>query len=304
MKRITKFIGVTLLAIVLVISYFSPICVQAAQKIKISKSKITIKEDKKTYLSLIIDGVQLIDDGYEVKWSSSNKNVVTVNRYGRIKGISKGSATISAKYNKKTYKCKVTVNPKTTKSAFSADKARENITFTPIETCENLYEITSTYDFPTLIVANYKIVDSEGVTVSKSAIYVIAVPWDKTYLRTPLLVNNNQTVQMTYEYKEYKGKLTKEKWNKTKNSIEICKYEQDSSKFNSYNVYIKNISNEKYRPANVYSLCAYDRNGNIVGFEENLPIHEMDINEIISFSYLYFIGANDICDIQLHIQYY
>lgn len=56
----------------------------------------------------------------DVKWKSSNKKVVTVNKKGKVKAKSYGSATISATFmaggNKKTLKCKVTVGPSKVKS--------------------------------------------------------------------------------------------------------------------------------------------------------------------------------------------
>lgn len=48
-----------------------------------------------------------------VKWSSSNKSIVTVSEKGKIKGIKKGIATITATVGSKKYSCKVTVKPKT-----------------------------------------------------------------------------------------------------------------------------------------------------------------------------------------------
>ena len=44
-----------------------------------------------------------------VKWSSSNKNIVSVNEKGRIYALKGGTAYIKAKTKKKTYKCKVVV---------------------------------------------------------------------------------------------------------------------------------------------------------------------------------------------------
>lgn len=46
----------------------------------------------------------------KVKWSTSNKNVATVSK-GRIKAKKAGTATITAKYKNKKYKCRLTVSP-------------------------------------------------------------------------------------------------------------------------------------------------------------------------------------------------
>lgn len=45
----------------------------------------------------------------KVTWKSSDKNVATVTKEGKVTAVSGGTAQISAKYNKKTYQCKVTV---------------------------------------------------------------------------------------------------------------------------------------------------------------------------------------------------
>ncbi len=45
----------------------------------------------------------------KVTWKSSKKSVATVSSTGLVKAKKKGTATITAKVNSKTYKCKVTV---------------------------------------------------------------------------------------------------------------------------------------------------------------------------------------------------
>ena len=44
-----------------------------------------------------------------IKWSSSNKKIVTVSQDGTIKGLKAGNATITAKVGKYSLKCKVKV---------------------------------------------------------------------------------------------------------------------------------------------------------------------------------------------------
>lgn len=48
----------------------------------------------------------------KVKWSSSNKSVATVSKKGVVKGIKKGTATITGKYKKIKFKVKITVTGK------------------------------------------------------------------------------------------------------------------------------------------------------------------------------------------------
>ncbi len=47
--------------------------------------------------------------GMRVKWTTSNKNVATVSKSGKIIGRKKGTAVVTAKIGKKTLTCKVTV---------------------------------------------------------------------------------------------------------------------------------------------------------------------------------------------------
>lgn len=282
-KVLTTIKVIILLIVILVTtvipSNFNILCpetVQAAQKVKLSKSKITIKEGDKTYLSLIIDGFQLIDNGYAIKWSSSDKNVVTVNKFGRIKGISKGTATISAKFEKKTYKCKVTVKPKITKPVFNANEAKSNITLTPVSADNTLYKVTSTYDLPTRVTVNYKIIDKDGVTISKSSTNVLAIPWGDTYIKIPS-ANNNQTIQLSYSYAYARGSsISKDNYDNLMNSIQITKFENISGKSfwghgNTgsfmYDVYIKNTSSKKVSGS--IGFLVYDDNGELLPYQAN-----------------------------------
>jgi hypothetical protein len=67
-----------------------------------SNKKITIDEGKKCVLSL--------PTKYKnVKWSSNDKEVVTINKTGSLTAVNGGKATITAKSGKKSFKCYVTV---------------------------------------------------------------------------------------------------------------------------------------------------------------------------------------------------
>ena len=76
--------------------------VEAASKIKLSKTKATIYVGKTVQLK--VKGTKS-----KVKWSSSKKSVATVSSKGKVKGKKAGTATITAKVGSKKYKCKVTV---------------------------------------------------------------------------------------------------------------------------------------------------------------------------------------------------
>lgn len=311
------------LTIILCLSMFTPSVipivgietVQAATKVKLSKSKISVTEGDSEWIYLKIDGYQLIDNGSAIKWSSSNKKVATVNKTGRVKGISCGTSIIKAKYNKKTYKCKVTVKSKNTKtkvtkpkntkptikSNFNADIAKENITFTPISADNTLYRVTSTYDIPTLVTANYKIVDKEGVTVVKSSSSVVATTLKDSYLHIPQCTSDN-TMQLSYSYKET-NEIPKDEYDKLFNSIQITKFENISGDtffgfqntgYFIYNVYIKNISNEKIKGR--IGFLTYDDKGELLPYQagSEIIIDDLDPDEIKKYTIEVAQGVKDI----------
>ncbi len=71
--------------------------------IDISKSKVVLKTGKSTRVS--IKG-----DIFGARWTSSNTSIVRVNRFGKVTGVSKGTARIYAKVEGKKLSCTVTVN--------------------------------------------------------------------------------------------------------------------------------------------------------------------------------------------------
>ena len=82
-----------------------PMQAQAKTKVKINKTKATIYVGKTTTL-------KITGTNKKIKWSSSNKKIATVSSKGKVTAKKKGTATITAKVNGKSYKCKVTVkNP-------------------------------------------------------------------------------------------------------------------------------------------------------------------------------------------------
>lgn len=48
----------------------------------------------------------------KIKWSSTNRKVATVSSKGKVKAKKMGTATVKAKVGKRTYTCKVRVNPR------------------------------------------------------------------------------------------------------------------------------------------------------------------------------------------------
>ena len=126
------------------------------------------------------------------KWTSTNKKVATVDKNGVVTAESRGVTYINVSCKNYFLSCKVLV-----KSAFDKNEAKEKITFTPVSTDNTLYKVTSTYDIPTHVTAIYKIVDKDGVTISKSSTDVLATPWGDSYIKIPS-IRNDQTIQLSY----------------------------------------------------------------------------------------------------------
>lgn len=70
--------------------------------IKLSNSKKTIRVGNKLKL-------KLIDTTDEVTWKSSDKKIASVSKKGVVKGLKKGTITITATHQGNKYKCKITV---------------------------------------------------------------------------------------------------------------------------------------------------------------------------------------------------
>ena len=83
----------------------------AAKKVKLNKTKITLKVGK-TYK------LKLKNNKKKVKWSSTKKKVAAVTSKGKVTAKKAGSAKIVAKAGKKKYTCRVTV-----KNDTSGDKS-------------------------------------------------------------------------------------------------------------------------------------------------------------------------------------
>lgn len=114
MKNVKKVLAIMLVIMLAVVAV--PIKTQAAVMINVTNKTMNVGE--KTTL-------KVYGATSKVKWSSSNKKVATVSKSGKVTAKQSGTATISAKVNKKTLKCKITVKVK-----FSATEATKNISCT------------------------------------------------------------------------------------------------------------------------------------------------------------------------------
>ena len=85
-------------------------CTVVVQTPKMSKSKLTLTKGE-------TEALKLNGTDQKITWKSSNKNIASVDKNGKITAKKKGTVTITATVLKKKYTCKVTVkNPKNTTS--------------------------------------------------------------------------------------------------------------------------------------------------------------------------------------------
>ena len=105
--------------------------INAATKVKINKTKASIYVGKTVQLK--VTGTKK-----KVTWKSSNKKIATVTSKGKVKGVKKGTAKITATVSKKKYTCKVTVKNKevnvTTKEPETTSEPVKDVSITPTPT--------------------------------------------------------------------------------------------------------------------------------------------------------------------------
>lgn len=102
MQSITKRLLALISAVILMTTMLIPAFQASAASVRLNKTKIVLVVGQ-TY-NLKVSGTKKTP-----QWSSSNKKIVSVTKKGVVKGLRKGTATITAKIGKKKYKCKVTV---------------------------------------------------------------------------------------------------------------------------------------------------------------------------------------------------
>lgn len=111
MKNIIKKSITTIIIMALALTLAMPVTAQAAKKKapKISKTKVTMTITKKKTKPTVQLKVKNVS-AKNVKWTTSNKKVVTVSKNGKVIAKKKGNAVITVKVKgSKTLRCKVTV---------------------------------------------------------------------------------------------------------------------------------------------------------------------------------------------------
>lgn len=101
---ITIFLATSFLAVPVTLPFMNYEIVEAAS-VKLNTAKITLYVGK-TY-DLKVNGTK-----EKVSWKSANRKIAVISSNGKVKGVKKGTTTITATVGSKTYSCKVNViNP-------------------------------------------------------------------------------------------------------------------------------------------------------------------------------------------------
>ena len=148
-----------------------------SKKIKLNKTKVTIKVKKTVKLKLKNAKAS------KVKWTSSNKKVAKVSKKGLVTAKKAGKATIKAKYKKKTYKAKIKVVAK-------KKNVNKEIPL-PIdgnELSQGIYLVDKLYDGSNILVSPSSINMALGMAAN-GADYEAEASLEK-YLGRPIVQNN------------------------------------------------------------------------------------------------------------------
>ena len=135
-----KKITCLLLAVVLILNLAPLNSAMAVQKVKLNKSKITLKVNQTKI-------IKITGTSQKVKWKNGNKKVLkvlTTNKKSiKIKAIREGKTQITAQVGKKKYYCKITIK-KATNTKEDFDFATTAPTTTPTVTVESTTAPTTT----------------------------------------------------------------------------------------------------------------------------------------------------------------
>ena len=150
-KNIFKQMGAIALASTLLVSGFPNIQLTQAASTFSMTNKVTIGKGETFQLN--VKGTSS-----KISFRSSNKKVVSVTKSGKIKGKKVGKATIFAKSNNKTKRCKVTVKSAPKKISFT----KKEVTLFPGETKKLALTVSSGYSKK----ITYKVENSAVASVS------------------------------------------------------------------------------------------------------------------------------------------
>lgn len=201
---------------------------EAATKGRLAKKKITLFVGKTYKQKLIVKGKTV--KAKKVKWKSKKPSVAKIDKKGKIKAVKKGTAAMTAKYKKRTYKFKVIVKKKavkpTPKRTPDQKTPSENASDVKDYILKNGHPINSDY-FSTAygdkcIEADTKWdVDDKGHTVKD--VYLIAA------------YNNNDCLSFCHYRKYYDGSEVSHQGYNTEERTWILYNPNDAKSFVSFN---------------------------------------------------------------------
>lgn len=211
-----------LLIIALTMASLHEDVVTYAANIKINKKSITIQEGD-TYK------LKIIGTKKKTKWSSNKKKVATVSSKGLVTGKKAGKATITAKVEKKKFKCLVNVKRKntntkpSTQTSSPAETSAPDATNTPANDSSNvtaysadalsegihvkvdnvlqddavLFSITNTNKESIDMVTFYYVTkDAKGNVLDTGEFYMNYLPYGKTIQRIQRVDENTDVSKM------------------------------------------------------------------------------------------------------------
>lgn len=117
MKKIIARTITILTIMIMVLTLAAPVTIQAKAKPKLNKTAITLS---------VKNSYQLKVNGTKAKatWKTSNAKVAVVSKNGKVTAKKAGKAVVTAKINRKTYKCKVTVKVVLNKTAITLNEKK------------------------------------------------------------------------------------------------------------------------------------------------------------------------------------
>ncbi len=163
-KRIIKMPLIIIMVFILTITSALP--VQAKGKIKLKNSKVTLTVGQSKTL-------KVLNTKKKIKWTTSNKKIVTVSKKGKIKAKKKGTCKIYARVGKKKLTCKVTVKPKKKekkKTTTNKNKYANNVTWKSYGTDDGVVILVkNNYSYTVGVDIDCLFYDSNGNLLEKSS---------------------------------------------------------------------------------------------------------------------------------------
>lgn len=193
-----KFKYLLIVVALLIVGVLFPTVIVNAASVELNKSKVVLEKD--ATISLKLKGAK----SAKITWKSSDDKVIKISDDGKVTAVKKGTATITAIYNNKNYKCRFTVvnqNTQSNKNKIYITKSRAKL---EVGSALKL-KIKGTQKKVTWKSSNTKVADvSAGKVVAKKAgsAIITATVNGKKYKCTITVVNSNTSNNTKTEEKQ------------------------------------------------------------------------------------------------------